>query len=53
MGEEPRASGSLVTGGGCSVWGPGFVFARLAFGLLAYGFPTQVTGDHAAGGLRF
>lgn len=50
--KEPSASGSLVAGGGHSGWGPSVGFAGLATRLLPCGFPSQVTGDHAAGALE-
>ena len=47
----PRAlEGSPVAGSGHSGWGPGVGFVGLATRLLLpHGFPSQVTGDHAAG----
>lgn len=47
--DEPSAlEGSLEAGGGHSGWGPAVGFARL---LLPHSFPSQLTGDHAGGGL--
>ena len=51
--DEPSASGgSPAAGGGHSGRGPGVGLARLAARLLLpHGFPSQVTGDRAGGGL--
>ena len=51
--DEPSVlEGSLAAGDGYSGWGPAVRFARLASRLLLpHGLQSQVTGDHAGGGL--
>lgn len=50
--EPSILEGSLAAGDGHSGWGPAVRFARLASRLLLpHGLQSQVTGDHAGGGL--
>ena len=49
--KEPSTSGSLVAAGSHLGWRPDVDIAGLGARWLPCGFPSQDTGDHAAGGL--